>query len=92
MGLAELRDEAGLRDWLALELAKRLRIDPGRIGPETAFAALGIDSLVAIQLSYDLEKRLGAVLEPTLLWEYPDIATLARHLAADLGWTARDQP
>lgn len=85
----KLHDEIGLRDWLVIELAKRLRIAPDRIDPDAAFADLGIDSLVAIRLSHELEKRLGTTLEPTLLWEHPNIATLARHLAVELGWSQR---
>ena len=37
----------------------------------------------------DLEKYLEIQLEPTLLWEHPNIAALVRHLAKELGWSVQ---
>lgn len=80
------RDEAALRAWLINTLAKRLRADPAHIDPEASLADFGMDSLMAIRVTGDLEKYLGIQLEATLLWEHPSIAALVRHLAKELGW------
>ena len=86
--VTQLQDAASLKKWLVNELAKKLRVDASTIDPALPFADYGMDSMAAIRLSGDLEKRLGRKLEPTLLWEYPDISSLTDHLAAELGWTA----
>lgn len=83
------RDEAALQAWLINMLAKRLRADPGQIDPEASLADFGMDSLIAIRVTSDLEKYLEIQLEPTLLWEHPNIAALVRHLAKELGWSVQ---
>jgi acyl carrier protein len=39
---------------------------------------------VAIGLTGDLEDWLGTRLDPTLLYDYPTVAALAKHLAIEL--------
>jgi phthiocerol/phenolphthiocerol synthesis type-I polyketide synthase C len=53
------------------ELASRvLRLDPTGIDRDTPFKALGLDSLMGLELRNRLESAFGLQLSPTLLWTY----------------------
>ncbi|GAA4520921.1 phthiocerol type I polyketide synthase PpsC [Actinoallomurus oryzae] len=67
------------------ELAGRvLRADPARMEPETPFKALGLDSLMSLELRNRLESAFGLRLSPTLLWTYSTTRTLAGALCEQL--------
>ena len=55
------------------------------IDTHTTFARLGLDSANSVFLIVELEDRLGLELSPDLLFEYPTIRELARHLAERIG-------
>ncbi len=60
------------------ELASRvLRLDAKRIDSETPFKALGLDSLMGLELRNRLEAAFGLKLSPTLLWTYGSSRVLA---------------
>jgi len=60
------------------ELASRvLRLDPKAIDCETPFKALGLDSLMGLELRNRLESAFGLTLSPTLLWTYGSSRALA---------------
>ncbi|WP_230859620.1 non-ribosomal peptide synthetase/type I polyketide synthase [Actinoplanes aureus] len=62
-------------------LAEPLDREPGTIGPDEPFLALGLDSLTAVDLVKELESRLGRTLSTTLFFEHRTIGELAGHLA-----------
>jgi acyl transferase domain-containing protein/acyl-CoA synthetase (AMP-forming)/AMP-acid ligase II/acyl carrier protein len=72
-----------IEQWLLARLGEVCARDGHELDVTRPFAALGIDSMFAVQLSGELEEWLGAALAPTLLYEYPDIRSLARHLSGD---------
>jgi phthiocerol/phenolphthiocerol synthesis type-I polyketide synthase C len=60
------------------ELASRvLRIDVTGIDRDTPFKALGLDSLMGLELRNRLESAFGLKLSPTLLWTYGSSRVLA---------------
>jgi phthiocerol/phenolphthiocerol synthesis type-I polyketide synthase C len=60
------------------ELASRvLRLDPRGIDGETPLKALGLDSLMGLELRNRLESTFGLQLSPTLLWTYGSSRALA---------------
>ncbi|MEO7735382.1 MAG: acyl carrier protein, partial [Kofleriaceae bacterium] len=60
------------------ELASRvLRLDPRGIDGETPLKALGLDSLMGLELRNRLESTFGLRLSPTLLWTYGSSRALA---------------
>ncbi|WP_433794669.1 amino acid adenylation domain-containing protein [Actinoplanes sp. CA-252034] len=61
-------------------LAGPLGREAGSIGVDEPFLALGLDSLTAVDLVKELEKRLGRTLSTTLFFEYRTIGELAGHL------------
>ncbi|MEU4619659.1 amino acid adenylation domain-containing protein [Actinoplanes sp. NPDC023801] len=62
-------------------LAGPLEREAGSIGVHEPFLALGLDSLTAVDLVKELERRLGRTLSTTLFFEHRTIGELAGHLA-----------
>ena len=58
-----------------------LRLSASGVDSHKAFKSLGLDSLTALELCNRLESGLKLTLSPTLIWNYPNIALLAAHLA-----------
>lgn len=57
-----------------------------------AFADIGLDSMSAAELAFEMDKATGLELEPTIFWLYPTIAKLSDHLAARAGEAKDDSP
>jgi len=74
--------------WLCERLATVARLPVSDIDLHTPFASYGVDSRRALALLGEIEERWpGVEAGPTLLWQYPTVATLSRFLSGD-----RDQP
>ncbi|MEV5976634.1 type I polyketide synthase [Streptomyces sp. NPDC052114] len=70
------------------ELAGRvLRLDPQGVEPDSPFKALGLDSLMSLELRNRLEAAFGMKLSPTLLWAYGTTKALAGALCDQLALT-----
>lgn len=81
------QDAQAIQVWLIAQLAERLGLEPDEIDLDEDFANYGLNSIEAVNLSGDLENILGRRLPPTILWDYPNVATLSEYLAED---TSRD--
>jgi len=90
--ISRLRETpAGGREELLISFLQReaqavLRM-PSVPEPTVGFFDLGMDSLMAVELRNRLNRAFaGEYVAPnTLVFDYPDIATLARHLTGELG-------
>ncbi|MEM7541141.1 MAG: SDR family NAD(P)-dependent oxidoreductase, partial [Pseudomonadota bacterium] len=70
---------------IQIELARVLGLAKNQAIDEHApFFDLGVDSLMSVELKTLLERALGLEIEPTLLFEKPNIATLSEALLAML--------
>ncbi len=78
-----------LSEALAAMLGHALRIAPEKIEANTPLAALGVDSLLGLELRNSLEKALGASLPATLLWTYPTLGALTQGILGALGLDSR---
>lgn len=77
--------ESAIRDW-CLDYVRRTIDDPTiRVGPDIAFAAMGLDSASSAYFIVELEEWLGIELEPELVFDHPTIAELAVYIAARPG-------
>lgn len=76
--------EQVIRQWLIRRLAKQVKVDASTIDTAQTFDAYGLDSIVAVQVSGDLEKLVEKRLSPALLFEYPSIDELSAYLNAEL--------
>ena len=70
-----------IEGWLATAISAKLKMDEEQMDRTLPFSSLGLDSLVLLTLTGELAEMLGRDLSPSLVWEYPTIETLARHLA-----------
>ncbi|QDU91227.1 Phthiocerol/phenolphthiocerol synthesis polyketide synthase type I PpsA [Pirellulimonas nuda] len=69
-----------LEAWLTEQVAERARLGVAEVDRRTPFAQYGLGSLAAVRLSGLLSERLGRTVPPTIAYDYPNIAALARHL------------
>jgi acyl transferase domain-containing protein/acyl-CoA synthetase (AMP-forming)/AMP-acid ligase II/acyl carrier protein len=72
-----------IRDWLVGQLASRLGVSPSDIHVDTPLSHLGLVSREAVALIGALEDYLGKSLSPVLVYQYPTITLLARHLSGE---------
>ena len=87
LGSAPLAEREGrLVAFLQQELKAVLRM-PTEPSPAVGFVDLGMDSLMAVEFRNRLNRALaGAYVAPnTVVFDYPDIESLARHLVRELG-------
>ena len=75
------RKQIEIENWLKENIAQRLGISPSAIDIHEPFAETGLNSLAAVSLSADLEDWLEIKLSPTIVYDYPNIAELAKHLS-----------
>jgi acyl carrier protein len=80
----ELPTAAEIQAWMVSYLAELLEIDSDEVNVTVSFDRYGLDSSAAVGLTGDLENWLGCKLDPTLLYDYPTIEGLARHLGSNL--------
>lgn len=88
------RRRALLEEAVRAQLAQVLRIAPERIDRQRPLKALGLDSLMALELRNRLEVESGLTLSATIAWNYPTIAVLAEYLAGrmELALEAQTEP
>jgi acyl carrier protein len=73
--------EEAIRAWLVQRIATQLDMAPEEIDVRETFSNYGLDSRTAVGLSGELERWLGRPLLATLVWDYPTIELVAKHLA-----------
>lgn len=72
-----------VRDWLVNKIAVELGVPAQNVRTDEEFANLGLGSRQAILITGELEEFLDCGdLDPSLLWDYPTIEKLARHLTS----------
>lgn len=77
----DVYDATAITSWLVAQLAERLDLPAEDIEIHKDFTEYGLNSIEAVNLSGNLENFLGRRLDPTLLWDYPNIHALALYLA-----------
>lgn len=73
-----------IQRWLVDEVARRTSIPLSQVDPTQPFSTFNLDSMEGVNLAGALEDFLGVELEPTLVWDFPTIDKLSRHLASEL--------
>lgn len=74
-------DDNTIRQRIRQHLADRLKLEPSQIADDQPFEQLGIDSITAIELTFELEVETGRYTSPGLLFEHNTVEKLARFLA-----------
>ena len=76
------RNESDITGWLVARLSRESGLDADEIDLAQPFASFGLDSARSLVLVGDLETWLGRRLSPVVLWNYPTVEALARHLGS----------
>jgi acyl-CoA synthetase (AMP-forming)/AMP-acid ligase II/3-oxoacyl-(acyl-carrier-protein) synthase/acyl carrier protein len=71
---------SGLEQWLAGRVAAIAGLPADEVDPHRPFADYALDSNDAVRLSGEIEERLGRRMSPTIAYDYPTAAALARYL------------
>jgi len=74
-----------IQHWLISHLAVLMKVNPEDVHVQEPFTNFGLNSIDAVSLSGDLEDYLKRPLPATLLWDFPTIETLSRHLSGETG-------
>jgi acyl carrier protein len=77
---AKPRSRPEIERWLTEYLAFLLDEKPEAVDVELSFDSHGIDSAAAVSLVADLEDWLGLELDPTIVYDYPNVSELAAYL------------
>ncbi len=85
------RRRRAIDDAVCVELAPVLRVAAEQIDRQQPLKAMGLDSLMALELRNRLEHASGLTLPATVAWNYPTVAILGAHLAGLMG-IALDEP
>ena len=72
-----------IQTWLISYLSYLLEGETNAVDITTPFERYGLDSAAVVGLTGDMEDWLGLELDPTLLYDYPTIETLAQHLVEE---------
>ena len=72
-----------IEKWLIAQLSDSLGVHSSEIDIRQPFVSFGLDSAQAVGLAGDLEDFLDRTLPPTLIWDYPTIESLAKHLSEE---------
>lgn len=73
-----------IQSWLVNEVSRRAAIPVEQIDATQPFSAFNLDSMQGVNMAGALEDYLGIELEPTLVWDFPTIEKLSRHLASQI--------
>lgn len=76
-----VRRRRAMEDALAEQLAQVLRVSADRIDRHQTMKAMGLDSLMALELRNGLEASTGLTVSATIAWNYPSVTLLAEHVA-----------
>jgi acyl carrier protein len=76
-----LRTPAEIEEWFVATLSRELQIPPERIDVSAPFETIGLDSVTAVGMTGSLEDWLGLPIDPMMIYDYPTIEALAKHLA-----------
>ena len=72
--------ERWLMDWLD----ERLKARGLSLRPATTFAEIGLDSILAIELTMEFNATFSVAVDASAVWDYPSISTLAAYLATQI--------
>ena len=67
--------------WCVDYIAKIVELPPSRIGADTRFSRLGLDSAIAVNMMVSLEEWLGVELPFELVFDYPTVSALSEQVA-----------
>ncbi|TPG83202.1 acyl carrier protein [Pseudomonas mandelii] len=74
-----------LSRWLATRIADYVNLPLDAIEPDVPLSEYGLDSVYALTLVGEVGTHLGMAVDPTVIWDFPTLRTLAQALASNAG-------
>ncbi len=81
--LTENQTTETIQNWLLTKVSEQLKIPAKQIDIREPLARYGLNSMIAISLSGELETWLQRQLPPTIVYDYPNIQALAQYLSGE---------
>ncbi|MGF1524383.1 MAG: AMP-binding protein [Leptolyngbyaceae cyanobacterium] len=78
------RSAQSIQQWIINLLIQDWKIPTEAIAPSKTFADYGLDSVMAVNLAQELEDWLKIPLEATLVWNFPTVESLSKHLINEI--------
>jgi len=78
-----------LQTWLLTKLSEQLKMAVSEIDIREPLARYGLDSMIAVSLSGELETWLERPLSPTIVYDYPSIQALSQYLAGEPSYSQK---
>jgi 3-oxoacyl-(acyl-carrier-protein) synthase/acyl carrier protein len=78
--------------WLRRVFSEELHLAEGELHERTDFGALGVDSIIMVEILKRIDAELGTHLEPSAILEYPTLGSLSQHLSRYFAGTASSAP
>lgn len=76
-----ISNNESIKCWLKTWFANELGVENRNIGLNQSFFTYGLDSVTAVSLTTALGSFLKCEISPTIIWDYPDIQSLAKYLS-----------
>jgi acyl carrier protein len=77
-----------IHDWLVVQIAAQLKVDPDEIDMRAPFSSYGLSSLQAMSIATLGKEQLGLPLSPLVIWNFPNVESLSQFLATELAASA----
>jgi acyl carrier protein len=77
-----MKSKAEILNILKQEIASETGLPLSDIGDDDSFHSLGLNSISAVFILDELEKKLGIEMNPMFLWDYPTVSLLAGHITS----------
>lgn len=81
---AQVPNVEDVQEWLVVQIAGQLEVDPNEIDIQTPFSRYGLTSLQAASITALGKQMFGLPLSPLVLWNFPNIELLAQFLVEEL--------
>lgn len=78
--MTDIDPRTDLEAYLTERIAFYLELPADSISPDVPVSQYGLDSVLAVAVCGDIEDDFDIVVQPTLLWDVPTVAALAKHL------------
>ena len=75
--LPENFSESDLEDFLISWISEQLGMKPSDIKPETRFVEFGVDSIMSVKLSGEIERLTGIATPSEIAWQFPTVRSLS---------------
>jgi acyl carrier protein len=82
--LKSLPSKSDVEEWIVKYIAELLEIETDEVATTVPFDRYGLDSSASVGLMGDLGDWLGQDLEPTLMYDYPNIDSLLDYINTEV--------